>query len=175
MAHVDPRSYLAMKRQGRSVRAGGRGVTWSGLPGPVSCGLETCFRAAPSGWSCGLHPIERKYWMDTTYDRLDRMKLVELVREVGYGIDEDGLAETTRSELIDLLVSTQVSAKYERRRPAMTTTCVGRCPGRFRNGSSTRTSAVCMSGWKTIGSRRDGRWRPDGAPGTLRARLGQVT
>lgn len=56
---------------------------------------------------------ERRYWLDTTYDRLDRMKLVELVHEHGYAMDGDELALATRSELIDLLVSTRVEAEYD--------------------------------------------------------------
>jgi len=36
---------------------------------------------------------DRRYWLDTTYDRLDRMKLVELVRDLGYHLDDDELAK----------------------------------------------------------------------------------
>lgn len=56
---------------------------------------------------------ERRYWLDTTYDRLDRLKLIELVREHGCALDDDELALESRSELIDLLVSTRVEAEYD--------------------------------------------------------------
>jgi len=56
---------------------------------------------------------DRRYWLDTTYDRLDRMKLVELVRDLGYHLDDDELTLESRADLIDLLVSTRVEAEYD--------------------------------------------------------------
>lgn len=54
---------------------------------------------------------ERRYWFDTTYDRLDRMKLVELVRAHGYDLDDDELDLESRADLIDVLVDTRVEAE----------------------------------------------------------------
>lgn len=56
---------------------------------------------------------ERRYWLDTVYDRLDRQRLVELVTQAGYPLDEDDLALTSRSELIDLLLDAAVEAEYD--------------------------------------------------------------
>lgn len=56
---------------------------------------------------------ERRYWLDTVYDRFDRKRLVELVREAGFPLDEDEVALTSRSELIDVLLDAAVEAEYD--------------------------------------------------------------
>lgn len=56
---------------------------------------------------------ERLYWADTVYDRIDRMKLVELVAQAGYEHEPDELADMSRSDLIDLLMDTQTEAEYD--------------------------------------------------------------
>lgn len=57
--------------------------------------------------------MTRLYWSTTIYDRLDRMKLAELVAAAGHHLDLDELALETRADLIDLLVDTAVEAEDE--------------------------------------------------------------
>jgi hypothetical protein len=56
---------------------------------------------------------ERLYWQDTTYDRLDRQKIVEMVLASGYELDDEDIAVRTRSELVDVLIDTAVEAEYD--------------------------------------------------------------
>ena len=72
---------------------------------------------------------ERRHWLDTVYDRLDRRKLAELVREAGVCLAGDELADMSRSELIQLLLDVAIEAEadakearadYPLRRPVRT-------------------------------------------------------
>lgn len=72
---------------------------------------------------------ERRRWLDTVYDRLDRRKLAELVREAGVPLAGDEIADLSRSELIQLLLDVAVEAEadakeahadYPLRRPVRT-------------------------------------------------------
>lgn len=55
---------------------------------------------------------ERLYWADTVYDRLDRLRLLDLLAQAGYVHNVDELAEMGRSELIDTLIDTQTDSEY---------------------------------------------------------------
>lgn len=60
-----------------------------------------------------MRPRKRLYQFTHDYDRLDRMKLVELLEQVGMPIGADDLAEMTREELMDALIDVRVEAEYD--------------------------------------------------------------